>query len=236
MSARVIITGARGGIGAAAMAELRARGATRGRPRPRARRRRTSSPATCATRRSVDARGRRGDRAARRARRADQQRRPRHAAERRRGARRRRAGGARRQPDRPVARDRRGAAALRESRGRVVNVASGLAHVAVPFATAYCMSKRGLVAYSDALRLEHGDAITVTTVYPGYIRTPIHDASKAAGVALEGAVPAERRRATPRGRSCAPRSGGRCATSRRRARARSSTRSPAARRGGCSTR
>jgi NAD(P)-dependent dehydrogenase (short-subunit alcohol dehydrogenase family) len=81
--------------------------------------------------------------------------------------------------------------ALRESRGRVVNVASGLAHLTVPFATAYCMSKRGLVAYSDALRIEHGDAITVTTVYPGYIRTPIHDAAAAKGLALEGAVPAE---------------------------------------------
>jgi NAD(P)-dependent dehydrogenase (short-subunit alcohol dehydrogenase family) len=80
---------------------------------------------------------------------------------------------------------------LRASRGRVVNVASGLAHLAVPFATAYCMSKRGLVAYSDALRLEHGDELTVTTVYPGYIRTGIHDASRGLGVALEGAVPAE---------------------------------------------
>jgi NAD(P)-dependent dehydrogenase (short-subunit alcohol dehydrogenase family) len=82
--------------------------------------------------------------------------------------------------------------ALRESRGRVVNVASGLAHLAIPFATAYCMSKRGLVAYSDALRLEFGDEIGVTTVYPGYIRTGIHAASKASGVGLEGAVPAER--------------------------------------------
>ncbi|MEA2368220.1 MAG: hypothetical protein QOH38_938 [Thermoleophilaceae bacterium] len=81
--------------------------------------------------------------------------------------------------------------ALRESRGRVVNVASGLAHLTLPFATAYCMSKRGLVAYSDALRMEHGDAITVTTVYPGYIRTPIHDSYKEDGVALEGGVPAE---------------------------------------------
>jgi len=81
---------------------------------------------------------------------------------------------------------------LRASRGRVVNVASGLAHLAVPFATAYCISKRGLVAYSDALRLEHGDEITVTTVYPGYIRTGIHDAAKESGVGLEGAVPAER--------------------------------------------
>jgi NAD(P)-dependent dehydrogenase (short-subunit alcohol dehydrogenase family) len=80
---------------------------------------------------------------------------------------------------------------LRESRGRVVNVASGLAHLALPFGTAYCMSKRGLTAYSDALRLEYGDEITVTTVYPGYIRTPIHAESQQAGVALEGHVPAE---------------------------------------------
>jgi NAD(P)-dependent dehydrogenase (short-subunit alcohol dehydrogenase family) len=82
--------------------------------------------------------------------------------------------------------------ALRESRGRVVNVSSGLAHLALPMATAYCMSKRGIVAYSDALRLEHGDAITVTTVYPGYIKTPIHAASEADGFALDGAVPEER--------------------------------------------
>jgi NAD(P)-dependent dehydrogenase (short-subunit alcohol dehydrogenase family) len=81
--------------------------------------------------------------------------------------------------------------ALRASRGRVVNVASGLAHITVPFATAYCMSKRGLVAYSDALRLEHGDAITVTTVYPGFIKTPIHDASNEDGFALDGIVPEE---------------------------------------------
>jgi NAD(P)-dependent dehydrogenase (short-subunit alcohol dehydrogenase family) len=81
--------------------------------------------------------------------------------------------------------------ALRESRGRVVNVASGLAHVTAPFAPAYCMSKRALVAYSDALRLEHGDAITVTTVYPGYIKTPIHASSNEDGFALDGIVPEE---------------------------------------------
>ena len=54
--------------------------------------------------------------------------------------------------------------ALRRSRGRVVNVASGLAHLALPWGTAYCMSKRGLTSYSDALRLEYGGEITVTTV------------------------------------------------------------------------
>ena len=80
---------------------------------------------------------------------------------------------------------------LLAARGRVVNVASGLSHMAIPWGAAYCMSKRGLVAYSDVLRLEYGDRITVTTVYPGYIRTPIHDAPAAKGITLEGAVPAE---------------------------------------------
>jgi NAD(P)-dependent dehydrogenase (short-subunit alcohol dehydrogenase family) len=81
--------------------------------------------------------------------------------------------------------------ALRESRGRVVNVASGLAHVTVPLAPAYCMSKRGLVAYSDALRLEIGHEVEVTTVYPGYVKTPIHDASIEQGFGLDGLVPEE---------------------------------------------
>jgi NAD(P)-dependent dehydrogenase (short-subunit alcohol dehydrogenase family) len=81
--------------------------------------------------------------------------------------------------------------ALRASHGRVVNVCSGLAHLAVPFAPAYCMSKRGLVAYSDSLRYEAGHEIEVTSVYPGYVRTPIHDASTEQGFSLEGLVPAE---------------------------------------------
>jgi NAD(P)-dependent dehydrogenase (short-subunit alcohol dehydrogenase family) len=81
--------------------------------------------------------------------------------------------------------------ALRASGGRVVNISSGLAYIAIPMAAAYCMAKRGLQAYSDSLRLEHGDAIEVTTVYPGYIRTPIHEPAAAQGLALEGLVPAE---------------------------------------------
>jgi NAD(P)-dependent dehydrogenase (short-subunit alcohol dehydrogenase family) len=77
--------------------------------------------------------------------------------------------------------------ALRETRGRVVNVASGMAFVALPFAPAYAMSKHGIVAYSGALRLEHGDAITVTTVYPGYIKTPIHRDSIEFGMEVSSA-------------------------------------------------
>ena len=81
--------------------------------------------------------------------------------------------------------------ALRESRGRVVNIASGLAYLTIPLATAYTISKRGVVAYSDSLRLEMAGEVGVTTIYPGYIRTPIHNSSAAKGIALEGTVPAE---------------------------------------------
>lgn len=81
--------------------------------------------------------------------------------------------------------------ALRRSGGRVVNLASGLVHIAFPFATAYAASKRGVVAYSDQLRAEIGDEVTVTTVYPGYIRTAIHAPSQAAGLSLSGLAPEE---------------------------------------------
>ena len=82
--------------------------------------------------------------------------------------------------------------ALRETRGRVINVASGMAFAAVPFAPAYAMSKHGLRAYSQALRLEHGDAISVTTVYPGVVKTAIHRDSREFGLGLDRSAPVER--------------------------------------------
>ena len=80
---------------------------------------------------------------------------------------------------------------LLESHGRVINVASALAFVTSPFCAAYCSSKRGLAAYSDVLRLEAGGRISVSTVYPGYVRTPIHQRSERMGFSLSGAVPEE---------------------------------------------
>lgn len=80
---------------------------------------------------------------------------------------------------------------LLRSRGHVINVSSGLALVDVPWAAAYTASKRGLEAYSNALRLEYGDRIAVTSVYPGYIRTAIHDGPAAAGATLDGVVRAD---------------------------------------------
>lgn len=72
--------------------------------------------------------------------------------------------------------------------GRIVFVASELAYLVVPFVSAYSVAKRGMSAYADALRVEYGTELYVTTVYPGYVRTPIHDAGRAVGLSLEGQV------------------------------------------------
>lgn len=86
--------------------------------------------------------------------------------------------------------------ALLDARGRVIVTASLLAGVTAPFSAAYTVSKRGLTAYADVLRMEYGTHLGVTTVYPGYVSTAIHDRSRAAGVALDGLVPAEHVRDT----------------------------------------
>ncbi len=81
--------------------------------------------------------------------------------------------------------------ALLEARGRVIVTASLLAGVTMPFSAAYTISKRAVTAYADVLRMEYGTHIGVTTVYPGYVRSAIHDRSRAAGVGLDGLVRAE---------------------------------------------
>lgn len=73
-------------------------------------------------------------------------------------------------------------------RGRTVFVASELAYVTLPFVSAYSVAKRGMTAYADALRLEYGTELHVSTVYPGYVRTGIHAAGQEAGLTLEGQV------------------------------------------------
>lgn len=80
---------------------------------------------------------------------------------------------------------------LLDARGRVIITASLLAGVTMPFSGAYTVSKRALTAYADVLRMEYGTHLGVTTVYPGYVCTAIHERSRAAGVALDGLVPAE---------------------------------------------
>jgi NAD(P)-dependent dehydrogenase (short-subunit alcohol dehydrogenase family) len=76
--------------------------------------------------------------------------------------------------------------ALVASRGRVVMLSSRMAVMQLPLAAAYGASKRALVAYADALRLEIGTHVGVTCVYPSAVRSPIHDSTAAAGLSLEG--------------------------------------------------
>ena len=76
--------------------------------------------------------------------------------------------------------------ALVASRGQVVLVGSRMAFVGLPLGAAYGVSKRGLTAYADALRAEFGTHVGVTCVHPAFVRTPIHDRTKAAGLDLEG--------------------------------------------------
>ncbi|TWD82327.1 short-subunit dehydrogenase [Kribbella amoyensis] len=81
--------------------------------------------------------------------------------------------------------------AVRASRGRVIFVSSALAYVTLPLAASYLVSKRAIDTYADALRIENGRHLDVSVIYPGFVRTPIHDASLARGVDLGMFVPAE---------------------------------------------
>lgn len=72
------------------------------------------------------------------------------------------------------------------SGGHVVNVTSVLAVISLPFASAYCASKHALDAYSKCLRIEYHGRVSVTTVRPGYIKTQIHDGPAELGVSLDG--------------------------------------------------
>lgn len=77
---------------------------------------------------------------------------------------------------------------LLDSGGHVVNVSSGLALVDLPYASAYSASKRSLDAYSTALRIEYRGRLTVTSLHPGFIQTDIHAVAARDGATLEGMV------------------------------------------------
>lgn len=62
--------------------------------------------------------------------------------------------------------------------GHVVIVSSGLALANVPYTAAYTASKRGVAGLADVLRMEAGGRFTVSTIFPGFIRTAIHDVTE----------------------------------------------------------
>jgi 3-hydroxybutyrate dehydrogenase len=58
--------------------------------------------------------------------------------------------------------------------GRIVNIGSVHSLVASPFKSAYVAGKHGLLGLSKVLALETGDTdVTVNTICPSYIRTPL---------------------------------------------------------------
>ena len=65
--------------------------------------------------------------------------------------------------------------ALRESRGRVVTVASTLALKGVSDATAYCASKFGVLGFTQALAAELKGEVGVTQLIPGGMKTRFFD-------------------------------------------------------------
>ena len=82
-------------------------------------------------------------------------------------------------------------APLLASKGRIVNVASMLARVDMPFMAGYAASKRAIAALSDVLRVEYAERLSLVTVYPGYVKTKLHEAAHREGLSLDGIVPRE---------------------------------------------
>jgi NAD(P)-dependent dehydrogenase (short-subunit alcohol dehydrogenase family) len=80
--------------------------------------------------------------------------------------------------------------------GRVVNVASIAGKTGYPYIAAYAASKHGVLGLTKCAALEAADkGVTVNAVCPGYVDTPMTDASVARIVAKTGlAAPDVRRR------------------------------------------
>lgn len=71
--------------------------------------------------------------------------------------------------------------------GRIVNLGSIHSLVASPFKSAYVAAKHGLLGFSKTVALETGEFdITINTVCPSYIRTPLVDAQIASQAKANG--------------------------------------------------
>jgi 3-hydroxybutyrate dehydrogenase len=73
--------------------------------------------------------------------------------------------------------------------GRIVNIGSIHALVASPYKSAYVAAKHGLVGFSKVIALETADReITINTVCPSYVKTPLVD-SQIAALARKHSLP-----------------------------------------------
>jgi 2-hydroxycyclohexanecarboxyl-CoA dehydrogenase len=71
--------------------------------------------------------------------------------------------------------------------GRIVNISSSSAHGGQPMMAHYVSSKAGVIGLTKSLALEFGPkGITVNTIPPGFIDTPMLRASEAKGLLGEG--------------------------------------------------
>jgi NAD(P)-dependent dehydrogenase (short-subunit alcohol dehydrogenase family) len=78
--------------------------------------------------------------------------------------------------------------------GRVINVASIAGRMGAPYITAYAATKHAVVGFTRALGQEvAAKGVTVNAVCPGYVDTPMTDASIARIVARTGLDPADTR-------------------------------------------
>ncbi len=76
--------------------------------------------------------------------------------------------------------------------GRIVNIGSIHSLVASPYKSAYIAAKHGLIGLSKTVALENSDVdITVNTICPAYVRTPLVD-QQIARQAREHSLPEER--------------------------------------------
>jgi 2-hydroxycyclohexanecarboxyl-CoA dehydrogenase len=76
---------------------------------------------------------------------------------------------------------------IEEGWGRIVNISSSSAHGGQPLMTHYVATKAGVMGFTKALALELGPkGITVNTIPPGFIDTPMLRASESKGLLGEG--------------------------------------------------
>src|SRR5690606_32005116 len=76
--------------------------------------------------------------------------------------------------------------------GRIVNIGSIHSLVASPFKSAYVAAKHGLVGFSKVIALETADTdITINTICPSYVKTPLVDSQIADQARTRGISEAE---------------------------------------------
>jgi len=76
--------------------------------------------------------------------------------------------------------------------GRIINIGSIHSLVASPFKSAYVAAKHGLAGFTKAIALETADTdITVNTICPSYVKTPLVDKQIADQARVRGITEAE---------------------------------------------